>query len=212
MFPKLTPLVVLAALISGCPSPGPGEPTPSPTESPQEITQSLRSNVKFKRAQRIQNEFARVLGLSETEVCNELGLYSCTEFVHKVALGGVSPYDLGINEPPAATGATAPIVVDRVALSACVRRVDGDLTGGDTELFHTLPISSGALTDVNDPAVVAVLSELYDRTFFRAPTDDELQTLQAFYDTVAATSSQPARDWAVLSCFSVLTTMESLFY
>ena len=54
---------------------------------------------------------------------------------------------------------------------------------------------------------------LYKRSLLRPPTAQEQGHLRQLYrDIEADGQGQPARDWAVLSCFSVLTSMEGLFY
>lgn len=205
-------LAALALLVSGCPDKKKGEPpaTPTPVDS---IDPSLRNVVKFKRAERLKNDFARALELAPNQVCNELGQYSCTDFVHKVALGGVSPYDLGINTPPAQTGVTTPIVVDRLALAGCVQRVDLDFANpGGAVIFRDLSVDGSGALDPDSPGVDASIARLYQNAVIRDPTPAEVTHLRELYPTVEAGSSAPARDWAVLSCFSVLTTMEALFY
>jgi len=175
---------------------------------------SKKANLKFKGNERIRNDFARALGLDPKDVCKELGAFSCTHLVHQVALGGVEPYFLGLNEPLPFTTVTTPIATERVALAACGNRVDRDLADTDSALIYVgLDIdASGSLTNSNDPAMAAAVDTLYKRALQREPTDNEVSELTGFYAAVEAKSARPARDWAVLSCFAVMTTMEQLFY
>jgi hypothetical protein len=193
-------------------------PRPAIDAGPPEIDAgfplSKKANLKFKGNERIRTDFARALGLDPTDVCKELGAFSCTHLVHQVALGGVEPYFLGLNEPLPFTTVTTPIATERVALAACGNRVDRDLGGSEEALiFVGLDVdASGKLTSHEDPAMAAAVDLLYKRALQREPTDDEVSELTGFYAEVEAKSAQPARDWAVLSCFAVMTTMEQLFY
>ncbi len=179
-----------------------GEPPP-PT--------SPTANVRLKGPIQLRNDFSQALGLAPSELCFELGDLSCTDDVHAVTLGGVEPDELGIYEPAQTSAATTSIAVDRIALAACGRRVDADLQA--EALIFDLPLSGAELTDADDPAVAASVTTLYRRALLRDPTDAELSHVVGLYAAVAKTSTTaPARDWAVASCFAVLTTMESLFY
>lgn len=179
-----------------------GEPPPPTSPS---------ANVRFKGPAQLRNDFAQTLGLPVDELCFELGTLSCTDDVHTVTLGGVEPDALGIYEPASTSNITTPIAVDRVALAACGRRVDADLQG--KPVIFDLTLDGEALADPTDASVAASVTTLYRRALLRDPTDAELSNVLALYDDVAASvSDRPARDWAVGSCFAVLTTMESLFY
>ncbi|MEM6994588.1 MAG: hypothetical protein AAF721_29000 [Myxococcota bacterium] len=179
---------------------GPPPPPTSPT-----------ANVRFKGPKQLRNDFARALSLPPDELCFELGDLSCTDDVHAVTLGGVEPDALGIYEPAKTSTATTPIAVDRIALAACGRRVDADFAGAP--VIFDVPLSGAALADVDGAEVTSAVTDLYRRILLRDPTAAELDLVRGLYTDVAATASdQPARDWAVASCFAVLTTMESLFY
>jgi hypothetical protein len=92
------------------------------------VARSSRNNLRFKGPERLAFDFAAALSLPADQVCNELGQYPCTTFVHTVALGGVEPYGIGFYEPLPFTGVTTPITIDRVALAACGQRVTLDVT------------------------------------------------------------------------------------
>lgn len=179
------------------------EPPPPPT--------SPTANVHFKGPQRLENDLTAVLELDAEELCTEVGGASCTQDVHKVALGGVAPYDLGIYTP-AGIGATAPIAVDRLTLQACMRRIDLDRESSDPVLF-AVPQLGGGTADIGDPSAVAFIDGLYTRGLLRHPTEAETQTLLLMHADIAVSDSLlPGRDWGVATCFAVLTTTEFLFY
>lgn len=182
--------------------------------APPPFAKSDRANLRFKRATRLRNDVAQALQLDPTNVCLELGQYHCTDFVHTISLGGVEPYTLGLNVPFDDTTVTTPIATERVALYACEARVGADLGGGSGVIFRDLSVDGeGKLADVAAEAVTQSLDTLYKRTLLRAPTDQELTHHRELYRAIEA-DGQPnaARDWAILSCFSVLTSMEGLFY
>lgn len=178
-----------------------GEPSPtSPT-----------ANVRQKAPRQLRNDFAQALGLPPEQLCEELGGLSCTDEVHTVTLGGVEPDELGIYSPAQHSSATTPIAVERVALAACGRRVDADLAGAP--VIFDVPREGAALSDVDDPAVTTAITTLYRRALLRDPTPVELAHVRDLYAAVEGTGTDaPARDWAVGTCFAVLTTMESIFY
>jgi hypothetical protein len=186
------------------------KPTPDGTPEPQ-----LESRTKFKRNLRLENDMAEALGLSTEQLCNELGINSCARVVHSVALGAPDPYQLGLFEGVDQMGVTAPIAVDRMALSGCSQRVASDFASpGSALIFRNLPVDgTGRLSAPNGSEATAAVTELYHRALQRDPTAAELSMHTDFYAQVeSAGSAQPAQDWATLSCFAVLTTLEALFY
>ncbi|MEM6293187.1 MAG: hypothetical protein AAGA54_18070 [Myxococcota bacterium] len=179
------------------------EPPPPPT--------SPTANVRFKGPARIEADLASVLQLDPQTLCTEVGGASCTRDVHNVALGGVSPYDLGIHTPPALS-ATAPIAVERVALQACIQRIDLDLDAAGPVLFD-VPLLPGDTADVGAPEATAFIDALYTRGLLRHATDAEVEALLLMHADVATSSSDaPGRDWGAATCVAVLTTTEFLFY
>jgi hypothetical protein len=177
--------------------------------------ESGKATLRFKRSERLRNDFAQALALDPAKLCLELGQYSCTDLVHTIALGGVEPYILGIREPLASTTITTPMAVERVAFAGCVQRVSQDLMKPDSAvIFKGLTIdSNGAIPNIDAPEVASIIDTLYQRILLRPARPSEADHLKQLYNGVLATNEpQPARDWAMLACFSVLTTMESLFY
>lgn len=177
-----------------------------------EPIESSKARVKFKEQGRFVRDLAAALELPRGEVCNELGLYDCYEVAHRITLGGVEPYQRGIREPLPVAPVTAPIAVDRVALSACATRVDRDFERpSDAVMFGQLA-EVGATEDTLEESARTI----YDRVLRRDPTQGELDALVDFYDetvdAVGGTDEEPAREWAIASCFAVATTLEGLFY
>lgn len=173
-------------------------------------TTNFVGTVSFKRGRRLGNDMAQALAISEQDLCRELGQFDCVDFVHRVALGDPEPYTAGMYEPLQNTTTSTTLVVERIAMSGCAQRVDADLAAPMTAVIFQ-GISTGTL-DPNAPEVDAATIRLYQRALLRDPSDTELGIVRDFYPEVAATSDDPARDWAVLACFSVLTSTEFLFY
>jgi hypothetical protein len=209
--PWIAILLALPALAGCSEEPAPPPPAPpvaGPPASPKAI-------VRFKDGKRLQRDLARALELPPDALCNELDAYGCFG-VHKVALGGSDAFGIGLYEPLPATGATTPIAADRVVLSACRARVDLDLSDpAGAMIWKGLELTEGgALADAGAEPVGGAIDALYRRALGRGAKPGEIEHHRALYRDVEASgkSARPARDWALLSCFSTLTTMESLFY
>ncbi|MEZ4467451.1 MAG: hypothetical protein R3F43_24160 [bacterium] len=74
-------------------------------------------------------------GPAPDSLCAELGQYDCIEAIHKVALGGVEAYRANIYRPFPEPSVAAPLIVERVALAACTRRIAADRAEPATALF-----------------------------------------------------------------------------
>lgn len=175
------------------------------------LARSDKARVRWKGEPILRSELASALALPVADLCKELGTFDCFS-VHRVALGGVEPYTLGINEPFPDTAVTAPLAIERVALSGCRTRVDLDFgQPASAVIFKDLPGTT--LPDVNAPEVKAAIGRLYARFTARAANAEEERALLGLYaDVTAANEPRPARAWAILSCFAVATSIESLFY
>jgi hypothetical protein len=183
---------------------GGADPGPPPT--------SPKALVKLKTALRYRADVARSLDIPEAEVCNELGRLDCTT-LHQVVMGDADPYLSALYEPLPATSATSPLAYERVANSACIRRVDADLAGAEPFIFKGLEVSGGAFLDPASPALAESIRELYRRALSREATDREVATLTGSYAAVAAADPEtPARSWALASCVAVMTSLENVFY
>ena len=175
---------------------------------------SSKGLVRFKRNERMNTDFAKSLGLTPEGVCNELGLYPCA-LVHQLALGGVDPYNVGLYEPVPYTGLTSPLATDRVALGACTQRIAADLaTPASALVFKGVTLdSAGKLTNVDAPEVKTALDVLYKKVLLRPITDAEIGHHKQMYADIVATNKPGAgKSWMTLSCFAVLTSIESVFY
>ena len=209
---------LLAVFLVGCSkkSATPPEETPTPTTTPPptSMAQSAKGQIRFKADLRIENDFASILSLSGP-VCTELGQYSCAGDVHKVALGGVDPYTGGVYEPAERTGVTSPLIVERVALSACDKRVQADFADTTAAIiFRNLPLdNSGKITNPGASEVADAVDTLARRAWLRPARNDEIAAIVGLYSDVEISgAADPAQQWAKLSCMVVLTSMETLFY
>lgn len=178
------------------------------------IAQSAKANVRFKRAVRLSADYAAALSIPVGDLCKELGQYPCTTLVHPIALGGTDPYGIGLYEPLPFTGMASPIATDRVALSACQARATADLAAGSSAVIFkgVTPDGAGKL-NIDSPEVREAINSLYRRATLRNATEAEVGHVKQLYRDIEATGKpQPGKSWMTLSCFSILTTVEALFY
>ena len=188
-------------------------PVETPEETPHTLVPSRRPSVKFKGAQRYGTDLMNALFLSKDSLCNELGQYPCLN-VHNIVLGGVEPYRLGINKPLERASATAPIAVERVALQACIRRADLDFAEGAQSLFfEVLPENMSA---PESTWLRRTAGRMYELILRRTGESHELDVLANLFETVSAeypdSAQEALRQWQVLSCFALATSLEALFY
>jgi hypothetical protein len=179
-----------------------------PTER---VAASRQARVKYKSGARYANDLAAALELERDAVCRELGRYDCVDEVHRIVLGGVEPYTLGVREPLPSIAVTAPIAQDRVALAACTTRIERDLAASEPVLLTAVDVDAPTPGELE-----AIARRLYDRILSREATPDEVSALAQFHATVTdelgESRASATRDWAILSCFMVATTLESIFY
>jgi hypothetical protein len=224
--------LLLAALLAGCPGNvhgtggggggggtgatggGAGGGVEMQDGGPPPFAISGKGTVRFKRNVRLTTDFAIALGLDYTTFCQELGQYSCTLVVHPLALGGTDPYGSGLYEPLPFTGATSPIVIDRVALVGCTQRVTADLAlPASALIYNGIAVGSDGKMDPTQPAVATAMQTLYRRALLRDPTGAEVEHLRQLYRDIEATGKpEPAKSWMTLSCFAVMSSVESIFY
>jgi len=172
------------------------------------------ARVRFKRSDRLRESLSRALDLDPATMCFEFEDKPCIKF-HEIALGGVEAYDLTIYEQSETTGLTAPIVIQRILLSTCQKRVDLDLANSSAAvIFGELELTpEGGLADVTAQNVRDTVELLYRRFLSRNATPEEIDRFVNFYTEVEAdSSSTKARDWAILSCYIVGSSLEWLFY
>lgn len=172
---------------------------------------SRKARLKYKSGARYASDLAASLDLPRDAICRELGLYDCVDEVHRIVLGGVEPYTLGVREPLPSIPVTAPIAQDRVALAACTERIERDLGASEPMFLKRVDVDAPTPGQLEATAV-----RLYDRILRRDATPYEASALAQFHATVSdGQGESPAtatRDWAILSCFMVATTLESIFY
>jgi hypothetical protein len=214
---RLWPILALSA-VGGCPgceaADDAGVSVAATSGSPQLPPASPKAQVRFKNGARLQLELARVLDIDKNELCRELGLYECFG-IHSVVLGDADAFGIGLYEPLPATTKTTPLAIDRIVLSACAQRAKIDLSGAAKSIiFASLPLKDGKLLDVGDAAVAQTIHTLYQRALGRNAKASEIAHHQQLYSDIEAKglSATPAGDWAILSCYAVLTTVEMLFY
>jgi hypothetical protein len=181
---------------------------PVPTE---EVATSRKPRVKYKSGALYASDLAEALELERDAVCRELGRYDCVDEVHRIVLGGVEPYTLGVREPLPSIAVTAPIAQDRVALAACTERIARDLADSEPVFLTTVDLDAPTRGQLE-----ATARRFYDRILRRTATPEEVTTLAQFHSTVSKepgeSGATATRDWAILSCFMVATTLESIFY
>lgn len=206
----LIPTFALLTAASACKNESKDEVAsePIPTER---IAASHKPRVKYKSGARYASDLAAALELERDAVCRELGRYDCVDEVHRIVLGGVEPYTLGVRDPLPSIAVTAPIAQDRVALAACTERIERDLAASKPVFLKTLDVDAPTPEQLD-----ATAKRFYDRILRRDATPDEVSALAQFHSTVtdemAESRATATRDWAILSCFMVATTLESIFY
>lgn len=174
------------------------------TGAPDEPKQaaSLRASVKRKAPDVYARDLSRALGLGTDELCLELSQYDCTSS-HRIALGGVDPYDRAVYEPLAEPGISSPLAIDRIALSACGERVTRDLAG-EGLVFAELADGTASADDR-----AAIVDRLVLRLLRRPAEPHELEAIAALADDP---NIPDARTWGQLACFAIATTLENVFY
>jgi hypothetical protein len=193
---------------SACTDGSKDQVAPVPTEH---VVASRQARVKYKSGARYANDLAAALDLQRDAVCRELGRYDCVDEVHRIVLGGVEPYTLGVREPLPSMAVTAPIAQDRVALAACTERIERDLAASEPVFLTTVDVDAPTPEQLE-----ATARRFYDRILRREATPDEVSALAQFHSTVTdepgESRATATYDWAILSCFMVATTLESIFY
>jgi len=184
------------------------------TYLPPLVASSSRGNLRFKGPERLNSDVAAALELPADAVCTELGMYQCTSTVHNVALGGVEPYGTGLYEPSGVTSSTTPLVVERLAWSACTRRVTTDFADlGAAVIFRGIKLNSAKLADPDGEEVRAAITQLVQRGLLREPSENEVaRYIKLARDIEATGNAEPARAWMQAVCFAVFSSAEAVFY
>lgn len=174
---------------------------------------SSKADLRWKRATPLKNDLMVGLGLNELEVCSELGLDGlCFSLIHLVPLGANDPVKAAMYKPVSEPGATAPLALDRVVLSACGTRADLDATApaGSRVVWREIDLEATAL-DPNDVAIANDVQGLYRRLLARNPTAEETALVASLAEDVNGEPVSP-RDFAKMACYAVATTSEFLFH
>lgn len=174
---------------------------------------SPKAHVKRMRADLLRNNLAKILVLDPQGMCLELGRMPCADLVHKVSLGSMDAYGNAQYRHPEQISLTSAMSLDRLVLSACMQRAGLDLINpARAVIFKDVELSADGRL-VKSDAVVTAIHTLYQRSFLRDASAAELENHLQFYEAVYA--QQPigaARNWMVLSCYTVLTSVEATFY
>lgn len=200
----ITALLVLAV---GCPStPDTGvEPTPEPVNS-VDFGVSIKGDLKMKRWRQISRDLEAALLLPPEAVCNETGLYPCTN-LHAVPLGGIS-IDNGLFRAVDTVSVTTGLAFERFVLAACWERLRRDSEEEETPLVFTIPMDETTLdTEAGSVQVV----DLYRRLLGRDPTTDETEAVLAIHPGIIDDGGRNG-EWATMACFAIGTTTEGLLY
>jgi hypothetical protein len=181
------------------------------------VFESQNQHIRFKGADRLNGDIANTLAIPPSEVCKELGLFDCVSFVHPISLGGVEAYVANLYEAAEQTSISAPMVVERVGLKACQYRYEQDRVGGvEPHLFPVLELTDDdkRLANVESVEVTEAINGFFKVILRRVPTTDEIADLKSLYNDIAQhpDAVEPAQEWSVLSCFTLLTSVEYLFY
>ena len=173
---------------------------------------STDPKVKLRDGQRLLQDLSDGLQIPRDEICRELAKFDCANDAFRIVLGGVEPYDVRVLEPLDHASLAGPIAFDRVALHVCTSRVTKDIAEPAKALIYKPAASKGAATRAwMDTTTVA----LYDRLLQRPATAAEKSEMADFYKTVSNGRTDNAaiqKDWTVLSCFAVASSLESAFY
>ena len=177
---------------------------------------SVKPSLKIKNHRVLEADLSAVLDLEPEELCNELGVASCLNLVHRVTLGGVAPYTQSVYQPSEVSSVSAPSALERVVYSACGLRILRDFNPEEARdgIFGNLPLSQGGrLTDPQGSEVREAITALINRALLRDPSETEIEELIGLYEQLEMAGTQlPGPSWAWGACFAVLTSVEFLFY
>lgn len=173
-----------------------------------QVLASKNPRVRFKGGERWANQLGRALDLDRSELCQEFGQYDCASDVHFIALGGVEPYRLRIQEPLPNAPLSAPIAVERIALSACSERAERDVESPADAVIYKELSAEPAPEDIQ-----AMAGRLYQRLMSRDARPEELAEFETYWEELAAEDGVDLqREWATYTCFALASSTEMLFY
>lgn len=175
---------------------------------------STRNDVRWLRYRAFENRLGEALILDSDELCQELGIYSCVDAVHLVALGGNDPFDKGLYEALESPAMTTPIAVERMVVSACSASVEKEAAAEQQFVFLDLDLAATEL-NVSDPqtdqAISDTITSLYRRLHARNPLPGEEELVR---ELLVDDEGRPidAKNFAKLACFAIASTTEAVFY
>jgi len=192
----------------------PAMPQAAPAAAPS-AGSSADPRIKLRDGARLLQDLSNNLEIPRAEICKELGRFDCNDDAFRIVLGGVDAYGYRVFEPQDTVSVGAPIAFDRIALHVCTNRVARDIaTPASAILFK--PAAGRAATARPDRAWMdRTTVAMYDRLLQRPATSAEKAQMADFYKTVAngrADSADVQKDWVVLGCFAVASSLESVFY
>lgn len=205
-------VIAIPLLTAGCATPAPDASATTAQAAPDAPVASVDPRVKFKDGERYLRDLSESLALPRDSVCRELGRYDCFSEAFRIVLGGVEGPNLLVNQPLEIEALTAPIAYDRVALNVCASRVALDVASPESAVLYTSPGKPGRKP--GKAWLKETASGIYERVLFRDATSVEVSSLVAFYDEIAADKAgpDPAKDWTILGCFAVASSLEAIFY
>lgn len=181
----------------------------------QDITASLSqtNEVHRRRSQQLKNSLSKILVVDKQGMCLELGKHPCIDQVHRVFLGSMDAYNASQYQNPVQASIGSVGSLERVVLSACIMRAGMDLLNpSQGVIFKNVKTSlDGRLVD--DAAIDESIKTLYRRSFTREATAQEISHLRNMYEDIY--KEEPiasGRNWMVLSCFAVLSSLEMAFF
>lgn len=186
------------------------DPEPEPSEPTMDV--SAKNDVLWKRHRAVENDLLRAMALTRNELCNELGQYNCVNRVHLSPVGGNEPFEQGQFEPPPVPTATTSLALDRIVLSACVKRVQKDTNSNMSQrvVFKELDLTNDLVGTADLPTIDAQNRVLYQRFLSRNPEPEELEALHLLL--TESEQSLSKKDFAVLSCLVIGSQVENLFF
>lgn len=189
----------------------PEEPTEEPAQANQELARSPKPSLQWKRHVAFEADLAAALGLPRDALCKEFGKEGCIREVHVSPLGGHDPFRSGLLESSAEPLATTPTVVERIVLSACVKRVELEHKGElPRELFRELDLAGNAPAPTS-AATKKTIDGLFRRFLARDPLPQEREVVASLTRDEAG-AAVAARDFAKTACLTVGSSSEFLFF
>ena len=188
----------------GANDPGGSTGTALPSTGVNLTEPSLFNNVIWKRYRAMENGMMRALDLSKQQLCNELDQFSCVDQIHLFNLGGNDPFFAAQGKRADDPTILTPVAVERLAMHACVNRIELDKAAGAAALvFKGFTLNAEPI-----PAeqIAPLVTDLYRRILARDPSAEEIAKLDAF-----AKQGVGSEQFAKTACFVIATMYENVF-